>query len=64
VFHVANPQLTAWQDILAGLAQAGLQFSTVPPRDWVQKVKDSKGDAENNPLKGMLGMWENAVSRA
>lgn len=62
MFHVANPQLTTWQHILDGLAEAGLQFSTVPPREWVQKVKESKGDAENSPIKGMLGMWEKAVS--
>ncbi|KAJ9108879.1 hypothetical protein QFC21_000199 [Naganishia friedmannii] len=52
------------EDILDGLAQAGLQFSMVPPPDWVQKVKESKGDVENNSLKGMLGMWENAYGQS
>ncbi|KAJ9101904.1 putative NRPS-like protein biosynthetic cluster, partial [Naganishia cerealis] len=60
VFHVANPQLTTWPIILDGLAGAGLKFSTVAPHEWVQKVKGSEGDAESNPTKGMLGMWEKA----
>ncbi|KAJ9125226.1 hypothetical protein QFC22_000181 [Naganishia vaughanmartiniae] len=63
VFHVANPQLTTWQEILDGLAQARLHFSTVSPREWVQKVKESEGDAGTNPIKGMLGMWENAYGQ-
>lgn len=62
MFHVANPQLTNWSDILQGLRDAGLQFSVVSPHEWVENVKRSPGDAEADPTKGMLGMWDAAVS--
>lgn len=64
VFHVANPRLTSWLDILDGLHHAGLQFSTVPPSEWVANVRRSPGDAEADPTKGMLSMWDTAVSQA
>jgi hypothetical protein len=62
VFHVANHQLTNWSDIMDGLRQAGIQFSAVPPHDWVENVRRSPGDVEADPTKGMLAMWSKAVS--
>jgi hypothetical protein len=62
VFHVANPQLTDWSGILQGLKNAGLEFSPAPPHEWVEQVERSPGDAEVDPTKGMLSMWQAAVS--
>ena len=62
VFHVANPQLTNWSDILEGLKSAGLDFSSVPAHEWVEQVRRSPGEVETDPTKGMLSMWQTAVS--
>lgn len=62
VAHVANPQPTAWQDIIDGLAHAGVGFEPIVASQWVVAVDDSKGDDVTNPSKKMLSMWKAAVS--
>lgn len=61
MFHVANPELTKWSYIMDGLCEAGIQFSAVPPDQWVENVRRSPGDVEADTTKGMLAMWSKTV---
>ncbi|WVR04200.1 hypothetical protein IAU60_001200 [Kwoniella sp. DSM 27419] len=60
VYHVAHPDTIPWNTILDGLQSSGMDFQRVPPRVWLDKVRATSDDPEENPSKGMLSMWQAA----
>lgn len=51
VWHVLQPKLVKWNDVLKSLAKAGLKFDEVDRREWVRLLRDSVDDYEKNPTK-------------
>ncbi|RAK95922.1 NRPS-like enzyme [Aspergillus ibericus CBS 121593] len=50
VVNVTNPTLNHWtRDLLPLLRQAGLEFEELPPRGWLQRLRDSNQDPDANP---------------
>ncbi|KAJ6469803.1 hypothetical protein C8R47DRAFT_949076, partial [Mycena vitilis] len=55
VYHIVNPNISAsWDDILAALKTAGLQFETVDRTEWVQRLAKSDLDGVKNPTIKLL----------
>lgn len=50
VYNVQNKNLFHWtRDFLPALKLAGLDFKTVPQREWVEMLRKSNPDPETNP---------------
>ena len=57
VFHLVNPRMFHWeQDLLPMLSTAGLEFETLPSREWLQRLR-SKPDPEANPPYRLLDFF-------
>jgi hypothetical protein len=55
VYHIVNPNVSAsWDDILAGLRTAGLEFETVDRTQWVERLSKSDPDGQKNPTIKLL----------
>ena len=54
VFHIVNPRLADWSDILDGLRQGGLAFETVERRNWLERLAKSDPDVLKNPTYKLL----------
>ncbi|KAJ5528079.1 hypothetical protein N7513_012238 [Penicillium frequentans] len=50
VLNVTNPNLSHWStQLLPLLREAGLEFETLPPKAWLQRLRGSNQDPEANP---------------
>ncbi|GAB7348312.1 hypothetical protein MBLNU459_g6290t2 [Dothideomycetes sp. NU459] len=59
VYQVQNPRLFHWtDDLLPALRQAGLQFKTIPQREWIQCLRGSDPDPVKNPTRKLLSFFE------
>lgn len=54
VYHVLNPRVANWQDVLDGLKLGGLQFETLDRREWVKRLAASDPDVAKNPTYKLL----------
>ena len=54
VYHVLNPRISQWADVLAGLKQGGLAFDAVDRREWVRRLAASETDVAVNPTFKLL----------
>lgn len=58
VYHVQNSHLFHWtNDLLPALRDAGLNFETVPQREWVRRLRDSDTNPEKNPTIKLLDFF-------
>ncbi len=58
VYHVQNMRLFHWtHDLLPALREAGLDFQTVPQREWVRRLRDSEKSPEKNPTIKLLDFF-------
>ncbi|KAI1394167.1 L-aminoadipate-semialdehyde dehydrogenase [Hypoxylon trugodes] len=58
VYHVLNPTLFSWcNDLLPALRAAGLEFETVPQREWVRRLRESEQDPQKNPTIKLLDFY-------
>lgn len=58
VYHVQNPITASWTaDILPALAKAGLKFTVVLQRQWVQRLRDGEQDPKKNPSVKLLDFF-------
>ena len=64
VYNLENPHTFSWTDsLLPELHRSGLDFSTVPVADWLQKLRNyekSGGDTERNPAVKLIDHFERA----
>ncbi|ODN75184.1 hypothetical protein, variant [Cryptococcus amylolentus CBS 6039] len=58
VYHIVNPHLSSWSDVLAGLAAGGLKFDTVPQTEWVARLSQSNSDVAVNPAYKLLDFYQ------
>ncbi|KAJ5630473.1 uncharacterized protein N7484_010573 [Penicillium longicatenatum] len=50
VLNVTNPNLSHWStQLLPLLREAGLEFEELPPKKWLQRLRESNQDPEYNP---------------
>lgn len=54
VYHIVSPEQTPWNDILAGLRDAGVRFDAVEPAEYIRKLNESEKDPEKNPVIKLL----------
>lgn len=54
VYHVLNPCVANWQDVLDGLKLGGLEFETLDRREWVKRLGESNADVARNPTYKLL----------
>ncbi|KAJ7626417.1 L-aminoadipate-semialdehyde dehydrogenase [Mycena polygramma] len=65
VYHIVNPNISAsWDDILAALKTAGLQFETVDRTEWVQRLAKSDPDGVKNPTIKLLPFFQSRYGKA
>lgn len=58
VFHMQNPRLFHWtEDLLPALREAGLEFETVSPREWVKRLREGDQDPKRNPTFKLLDFF-------
>ncbi|KAK2788903.1 putative NRPS-like protein biosynthetic cluster [Onygenales sp. PD_10] len=58
LFHLAHPTILDWRsDFLPGLRAAGLEFETVPPKEWVERLRTNMDPVANPPIK-LLSFFE------
>ena len=60
VYNMCNPHLFSWDQLLDEVRKAGLEFETVPYGDWMQLLRNSasNGDEEQNPAVKLLDHFE------
>ncbi|KAL7419511.1 hypothetical protein Q5752_005422 [Cryptotrichosporon argae] len=56
IYHVVHPDAMEWGTILDSLRQSGIEFTAVPPAEWVRKVEASTDERS----KQMLLIWKPA----
>ena len=63
VYHILNPHLAGWRDILDGLKQGGLKFDEVDRKEWVRRLAESTPDLDQNPTYKLLSFYHNRFGR-
>lgn len=60
VYNMCNPHLFSWDQLLEKLREAGLEFETVPYGDWMQLLRNTaaNGDEEQIPAVKLLDHFE------
>ena len=60
VYNMCNPHVFSWDQLLEKVRRAGLEFKTVPYGDWMQLLRKSasNGDEERNPAVKLLDHFE------
>ncbi|KAI9477981.1 MAG: hypothetical protein EXX96DRAFT_483709 [Benjaminiella poitrasii] len=53
-YHIVNPQLVSWEDVLKAMRGAGMTFDTVPREEWIDEL--AKDDS--NPAARLLSFYE------
>lgn len=59
VYNILNNKRLSWsRDVLPELRSAGLEFETVPTKEWLRHLRDSNRDPLENPATKLLHFWE------
>lgn len=59
VYNLVNPQTLHWtKDLLPLLRQAGMQFESLKPTAWLQRLRSSNQDPSQNPPIKLLEYFE------
>ena len=65
IYNIENPSTFRWtEDLLPELARLGLQFETIPPLAWLEKLRLYNGDVEANPAVKLLGHFEKIYAKS
>jgi thioester reductase-like protein len=57
IYHIVNPQLLRWDNILDILKSSGVNFNTVPLSEWINML----GKSPNNPAIALLPYYESMM---
>lgn len=60
VYHIVNPKVIDWNDVLQAMRDAGMKFDIVSPADWVEEL--SKDDT--NPAYKLMSFYETNFKEA
>ncbi|GAA5802331.1 hypothetical protein HPULCUR_007795 [Helicostylum pulchrum] len=60
VYHIVNPNIITWNDVLEAMKDAGMKFDIIPPSEWVDIL--SKDDA--NPAFKLMSFYESNFREA
>ncbi|CAF9919359.1 MAG: hypothetical protein ALECFALPRED_001136 [Alectoria fallacina] len=67
VYNLENPHTFSWtSSLLPELQRSGLEFSTVPTTEWLQKLRDYEkggGNPERNPAVKLIGHFESIYGK-
>lgn len=60
IYNMCNPHRFTWDQLLEEVRKAGVEFETVPYGDWMQLLRDSasNGEEEQNPAVKLLDHFE------
>lgn len=64
VLHILNRHTAPFRSILDGLRAAGVQFDTVPRREWLDRLAASDADVARNPTRKLLPFYEARIGGA
>jgi hypothetical protein len=66
IYHVLNPARFDWaKDLLPALKKSKLpSFEPVPPREWLQRLREGEQDPERNPSVKLIDFWERKYGQA
>ena len=56
LYHILNPTMSNWSDVLSGLKSGGLSFGTVERREWLTQIK-SHTDPDSNPAIKLVDFY-------
>ncbi|KAG5951347.1 putative NRPS-like protein biosynthetic cluster [Claviceps sorghi] len=63
-YNLVNPRVFSWgRDLLPALRQMGLDFSTLPWEEWLDRLANSSDDLSLNPSKKLLDFWTRQPQR-
>jgi thioester reductase-like protein len=54
IYHIVNPQLVNWSDVLEAMSASGMKFETVAPLEWVESL--AKDDS--NPAYTLMSFYD------
>lgn len=54
VYHIVNPRLIQWDDVLQAMKEAGMTFDIVSPPEWVESLAQD----DKNPAYTLMGFYE------
>lgn len=54
VFHIVNPHMVSWDDVLDAMKKCGMQFDVVSPAEWVAELAKH----QDNPAYRLMGFYE------
>ncbi|EPB93060.1 hypothetical protein HMPREF1544_00134 [Mucor circinelloides 1006PhL] len=54
IYHIVNPHLVMWSDVLTAMKESGMKFDIVEPAEWVEEL--SKDDT--NPAFRLMSFYE------
>lgn len=58
VYHIQNTQTFHWtHHLLPALRSAGLNFETVPQREWIKRLREGEQDPTKNPTIKLLDFF-------
>ncbi|CAK5267785.1 unnamed protein product [Mycena citricolor] len=65
VYHIVNPDTsTSWNDMLAFLKSAGLNFDATDRGVWLERLAASDADGEKNPVIKLLSFFRLRYTKA
>jgi thioester reductase-like protein len=56
IYHIVNPHVITWEDVLTAMRSNGMKFDTVDPAEWVNVL--SKDDT--NPAYRLMSFYEDS----
>ncbi|CDH50372.1 l-aminoadipate-semialdehyde dehydrogenase [Lichtheimia corymbifera JMRC:FSU:9682] len=54
VYHIVNPNMVTWRDVLEAMRVSGIQFDIVTPEQWVEDLSEH----EDNPAYRLISFYE------
>jgi hypothetical protein len=59
VYNIVNPNEFHWtSDMLPAMKEAGVEFTPVPPPEWLKMLEESDSDPSQNPAIKLLSFFQ------
>ncbi|KAI8987327.1 hypothetical protein BDF20DRAFT_814613 [Mycotypha africana] len=60
IYHIVNPRLVMWSDVLNAMKLAGMKFDVVSPAEWVESLAQD----DTNPAYRLISFYETNFKKA